>query len=154
MGVMKVDFLGSSDRRFAGVLLALVAFVVAAPSKVQAGCTSHVRVPGQPGSLVNRLDPLIVGEAGRIQDGSATPATPAVPRPCSGPTCSGKSSPPALPSISETRYVEAWACLGLITRRLTLDSGFVTTPSSLVSPILSPDVIFHPPRATTPASCA
>src|SRR4051812_30656786 len=97
---MRGRFAGSSVRSLAGVLLGLLACVLAAPSKVQAGCNAHVTLRDGRDHLARYLDPLILGEAGRTPDASSAPTIPWLPRPCSGPSCSDNQGPPAPPTVS------------------------------------------------------
>jgi hypothetical protein len=137
---------GKSVRLTTAALLALLACSLVAPSDAKAGCSSHVAHWSGHEPLAHFLDPLVAGRSVRSQDESTPATTPDHPRPCSGPSCSGKSTPPAVPALSEVRYVELWACLGRTVMLPELDSGLVTASSSGLNPALAAPEIFHPPR--------
>jgi hypothetical protein len=93
---------------WAGALGALLACNLLVPSRAQAGCSHYAIHRAALGDAVVVLDPAVGMLALAVPDEASTPWRPA---PCSGPSCSGRTDSPTPPSVSETRIVEAWACL-------------------------------------------
>jgi hypothetical protein len=148
-GVMRGFSSGRSARLPAEALFALLACSLLAPTKVLAGCASnapHWSAEDRPQGFV---DPLMVAGREQPPHESTPPTDPDRPRHCSGPSCSGRSTPPAVPVMSEARYFEPWACLG---RTVTLpepDRRLAATSSSGLHPVVVPASVFHPPRSIT-----
>src|SRR3954454_10891689 len=148
-GMMRSFFAGRSGRLPADALFALLACSLLAPVKVQAGCASNAPHWSGEDRLEGFVDTLMV-TGGEQSPDESTPATNTDrPRRCSGPSCSGNSTPPAVPVVSEALHVEPWACLGRTVTRPEPDSGFAAASSSGVHPGLVPTAIFHPPRRIT-----
>jgi hypothetical protein len=137
---------GRSVRLPAEAIVALLACFLLAPTKVQAGCASnapHWSVAGQPEGFV---DPVVVRRGEPSRNESAPATKPDRPPLCSGPACSGNSTPPAVPSASEALYVEPWACLGRTVALPEPHCGFAAVSSLGLHSVLAPATIFHPPR--------
>jgi len=139
-------FAGRSVRLPAGALLALLTWIVAAPSEVKAGCGSQAVHRSGVDPLARYLDPLVLGDADRTGVESAPPMRSERRGPCSGPSCSENSRPPAVPALSDVRSVEPWACLGPVVVLPVPESRSVAVASPAPHPLLTPAPIFHPPR--------
>lgn len=137
---------GRRDRWAAGAVFLLLACVLSFPSKAQAGCSRYVTYRTAHDHLAPLHDPLISGEAGRHSAEPSPPTAPDLPRPCTGPSCSGSPAPPPAPATTEARYVAPWACLGTTPSLLGLGSRLFQTRPSRLRPALTASGIFHPPR--------
>jgi hypothetical protein len=140
---MRSTIVRRSVRAWAGASFALLACVLLAPSKSQAGCSHGVIVGSGQKGLDPLLDPLILGQpAAEPSPGSV----PTDPRPCSGPSCSGRPAVPPAPAAAVVRFVEPWACLAVFPPLAEPGPGRYATGSDTLRPIHSPSAIFHPPR--------
>lgn len=102
---------GRGMRTVAGVLVALVAVVLAAPSKANAGCARHVAVRPDPLDDLARLESL---QGDVSTDDALTPhSIPSdLPKPCSGPSCSGRPAVPMpAPLVVHPDRSDRWGCL-------------------------------------------
>lgn len=142
--VMRRFALSRSARSQVGAFFALLAWVVVAPSQAQAGCLQHGLLSSEDARLSAFLDPLIAGTSTTSTD-VRLPA-PANPRPCSGPSCSGYPPGPTVPSVSVTRYVELWACLGLIVAPQRPRPTLAPSLPHRLHSVLAGSAVFHPPR--------
>src|SRR3954453_19672075 len=85
----------------------LLAWGVVFPSRADAGCDRYANHLSSHEGLGRFLDPLVVGGEANWAGGERSPANdPARPRPCSGPSCSGRPTVPTLPSVTVIRFVE------------------------------------------------
>jgi hypothetical protein len=141
---MKAFAPGKMVRSSAGVLLALLACGILAPSQARAGC-SHYAIPQAiQDELANLIDPLIAGEA---QQASPTDSSPEHrPKPCTGPSCSGWPASPPVPPIDATKFVESWAHLEPFRLLPTTGSTLLVPTSCDDAPAHRGTSIFHPPR--------
>jgi hypothetical protein len=126
-------------RRFPGVLAALLAGALSAPSDARAGCDHRPFLGDGPGGITLPND---VASPPRHAPDGTKPATP-----CQGPGCSrGPSQAPATPPAPAPRELKpSWA---LVPGAPPAEAG----PAGRLYPLPSPSpvrhaaAIFHPPR--------
>jgi hypothetical protein len=129
----------SLERRFLGVLAALLVGALCAPSAARAGCDHRPFLDGAPGELTLPTD--AASHPDQAPDGPK-PATP-----CKGPNCSqGPSQVPATPPAPAPRELRpAWVLLpGPLAAEGDLAGRLYPLPSP--SPVRHGATIFHPPR--------
>jgi hypothetical protein len=146
-GMMQGLVSGRSVRLPAEAIFALLACFLLAPTKVQAGCASDAPHWSVADPREGFVEPLVVSGGEQSPHESTPPTNPDSPRHCSGPSCSGNSTPPAVPVVSEALHFEPWACLGRTATLPEPDTGFAAGSSSGLHPVLVPAAIFHPPRS-------
>jgi hypothetical protein len=145
---------GRLVRPLADALLVLLAWALVAPSNARAGCSQPGNGPAGRDHLAGFLDPLIVAGSEAPGAPASPAATPARPRPCSGPSCSAPTAPPAAPSVAVTRSVELWACLRAVpVPAEPRPSVFPPLPCDL-RPVRRGASVFHPPRPDSAQSAA
>jgi hypothetical protein len=127
-------------RPLAGVGLALLVIVLAAPAAARAGCGDYVVIGSKPAPGAN-------AEMGTgLQEHRSMPAAPG-PRPCSGPRC-GRGAPllPAVPVEISPTQMKPKVCLpgtllltaSHLVARLTNEPPFLSERHDLA--------VYHPPR--------
>lgn len=134
-------------RLTAGVLLALAVSAALSPNQARAGCSSHSSHATGIDSLTRYIDPVVLTGSESPTSDTQPPAFPGLPRPCSGPSCSGYPGPPSVPSLTIVRLVEPWAYLGLCVSVTEGAAGFHSADLSTLRPTLLTSAIFHPPRS-------
>lgn len=132
-----------------GAFVALLAAGVVAPGKAQAGCSSHVRGASHSGLGVPAQLELLTS-LGAVADASeaSNPARPTPDRPCTGPSCSGRTAIPSTPTVLERAPVPLWGCLSSTRPDDRPGSLPFQARSDLDRPSPAPLAIFHPPRAS------
>jgi hypothetical protein len=105
-------------RLTAGVFIALAAICAVLPRTASAGCSSHLAARMDPFA---QLAPVEILERFAVSTESGpVAATPAAPKPCSGPFCSERRSDPGrVPSVPERIRLDRW---GFLSEALTLEA--------------------------------
>ena len=130
---------GSSGRHLPcpfSMPIALLMLILLSPAMARAGCDFPTHIDR------NRRTHSI--------DASVTwknPAHPAIPRPCTGPTCSQRPFAPTMPVPLERVTAQEWGC-NLFQSAFTMPSmGAALEDHQCGDPIRRVSSIFHPPRA-------
>lgn len=136
-----------------GACLALLAAACFAPVAARAGCVHD--------SLRRTLEPsgsahfrwLIAAGAMTASAGEPRPAPlpvereiPGPPKPCSGPSCSGRDGPPAIPQVVVEPASGSWAWSGVSPDPDGTGSVELAAADLRPRPIHSGISVFHPPR--------
>jgi hypothetical protein len=124
-------------RQATGVLLALLAVALFAPSAARASCGDYVLVGGH--------------SAASPEHGAQVPDAPALPAgghvPCSGPLCSRHVPPlPLLPLVPAPERGDQWGCVdpaSLVPEDEALDR---VADDALGRPVRHALAVYHPPR--------
>lgn len=144
--------LGKPVWPWAGVLCALLAWGLAAPSEATAGCGDHTALSVFFAEEVSRFDPLILGES-RSWGADQPPLSPADrSAPCQGAFCSGRSGIPTAPVPLLTHDIERWAYSTRDPGGSGLDSAPCLPAEDVMRPIHAGLDVFHPPRHVRPSS--
>lgn len=131
-------------RLLAGTLLASSAGLLIAPGAAEAGCPSHER------PAVALPDFAGAGLAAADRGGGSSPGDasgqPGRPRPCNGPSCSGRPALPVSPAPPAVPRLGPWAILDPAPAVAAPGQAAPREDEGRISPIRLARSIFHPPR--------
>ena len=156
MRVAVLHSLALSLRRAAWPLLTLGLWLaLASPgTRVEAGCVHDALSRSQEATGAAHFQLLI--EVGAMAAPASATEQPdhvhphdlsGLPRPCSGPSCSGSGGLPPAPTATIAPATSAWAWVGAATPSIV--PGALPWPGrdERFRPVRTPRGIFHPPRA-------
>jgi hypothetical protein len=132
----------SNRGRFAaGVALALSALALGAPT-ASAGCGRDDSVI----SLRTMGSPAANSPGENLSTQPVEHKSGKRPRPCSGPTCSGRRSLPPVSSVLMQDQQPEWACIAMLAALANPESRWRPRDFGTNRPVWGTTEVFHPPR--------
>ena len=146
-GIMRSSTRNRLANAWPGALLVLLAWGLAAPPEVGAGCGHDVVARFEPVGVGSDLKLLSFAGKTPAPAHEASRQDPGRPTPCSGVTCSGNPIPPLMPMPVQPPQGSRWAIRDFPSPIADPDSVVALVEDGQLLPVHHPGSVFHPPRS-------